>query len=46
MKPESNLFEDEMTLKVEFPLTVTSDIVKKLIKLDDTKNYLFNTMYI
>ena len=46
MKPESNLFEDEMTLKVEFPLTVTSDIVKKLIKLDDSKSYLFNTMYI
>ena len=46
MKPESNLFEDEMTLKVEFPLTVTSDTVKKLIKLDDSKSYLFNTMYI
>ena len=46
MKPESNLFEDEMTLKVEFPLTVTSDIVKKLIKLDDSKSYLFNTMYV
>jgi ATP-dependent Lon protease len=46
MKPESNLFEDEMTLKVEFPLTVTSDTVKKLIKLDDSKSYLFNTMYV
>lgn len=46
MKPESNLFESEMTLKVEFPLTVTTDIIKKLIKLEDSKNYLFNTMYI
>jgi len=32
MKPDSKLFEQEMTLKVEFPYTVTSDIVKKLIK--------------
>ena len=35
MKPDSKLFEQEMTLKVEFPYTVTSDIVKKLIKKDE-----------
>ena len=32
MKPDSNLFEGEMTLKVEFPYNVTKDIVDKLIK--------------
>jgi ATP-dependent Lon protease len=35
MKPDSTLFEKEMTLKVEFPYTVTTDIVKKLIKKDE-----------
>jgi ATP-dependent Lon protease len=46
MKPESNLFENEMTLKVEFPLTVTTEVLNKLIKQDDNKSYLFNTMYV
>jgi ATP-dependent Lon protease len=32
MKPETNLFEQEITLKVEFPFTVTKAIVDKLIK--------------
>jgi len=32
MKPGSNLFEKDMELTVEFPFTVTTDIVKKLIK--------------
>ncbi len=32
MKPGSNLFEEDMSLKVEFPFTVTNDIVDKLIK--------------
>jgi ATP-dependent Lon protease len=32
MKPGSNLFEQDMSLKVEFPFTVTKDVVDKLIK--------------
>ena len=32
MKPGSNLFEEDMSLKVEFPFTVTKQIVDKLIK--------------
>ena len=32
MKPGSNLFEGEMSLKVEFPFKVTKDVVDKLIK--------------
>ena len=47
MKPETKLFEDEMSLTVQFPYTVTKDIVKKIIKNDDSdKSYLFRTMYI
>ena len=41
MKPDSKLFEQEMTLKVEFPYTVTSDIVKKLIKKDEKSNTVY-----
>ena len=45
MKPESKIFEKEMSLKVEFPFTVTNDIVSKLIKRDQMSN-LLKTMYI
>ncbi len=32
MKPGSNLFEQDMSLKVEFPFTITKEVVDKLIK--------------
>ena len=32
MKPDTNLFDQDMSLKVEFPFTVTREIVDKLIK--------------
>ena len=32
MKPDTNLFNEDMSLQVEFPFTVTKDIVDKLIK--------------
>jgi ATP-dependent Lon protease len=35
MRPESNLFEEDMSLKVAFPFTVTKDIIDKLIKKTD-----------
>jgi ATP-dependent Lon protease len=35
MRPDSNLFEEDMSLKVTFPFTVTNDIVDKLIKKTD-----------
>ena len=37
MKPNSNLFEEDMSLKVEFPYTVTKDVVDKLIKNEKDK---------
>ena len=36
MKPDSNLFDKEKSIKVEFPFTVTSEIVEKLIKKNNT----------
>jgi ATP-dependent Lon protease len=35
MRPDSNLFEEDMSLKVQFPFTVTKDIVDKLVKKSD-----------
>jgi ATP-dependent Lon protease len=46
MKPETNLFETEMSLKVEFPFKVTKDIVDKLIKLDNKMNPSLHMLYV
>ena len=48
MRPGANLFEGEMSLKVEFPFKVTKDIVDKLIKKDDEamSRYIRDTLYI
>jgi ATP-dependent Lon protease len=45
MKPGSNLFEEDMALKVDFPFTVTKDIVDKLIKKDKDTTSL-NGLYV
>ena len=47
MKPDSKLFEKEMSLKVEFPYTVTNDIINKIIKKDkNDMSSVFNTLYV
>jgi len=43
MRPGSNLFEEDMSLKVQFPFTVTKDIVDKLVKKSD--NALSPSLY-
>jgi len=43
MKPGTILFEQEMSLKVEFPMTVANDVVDKLIKKD--KDELSKSLY-
>ena len=45
MKPDSSLFEKDMTLKVEFPYTVTTEVVSKMIKRDELSNVL-KSLYI
>ena len=37
MKPDTNLFEEDMSLKVEFPFSVTINVVDKLLKHDGSK---------
>ena len=46
MKPDSNLFEDEMSLEVKFPFEVTTEIVNKLIKQDKEINVSARMLYI
>jgi ATP-dependent Lon protease len=41
MKPDSNLFEEDMALKVEFPFTVTKNIADKLIKKEKENMTLY-----
>jgi len=45
MRPGSNLFEGEMSLKVEFPYKVTKEIVDKLIKKEAENNSALWSMY-
>jgi ATP-dependent Lon protease len=46
MKPGSNLFEGDMSLKVEFPYNVTKDIVDKLIKKEQENFSALYSMYV
>lgn len=46
MKPGTNLFEEDMSLKVEFPFKVTKDIVDKLIKTENTNISAIYSMYL
>jgi ATP-dependent Lon protease len=46
MKPGTNLFEESMTLKVEFPFKVTTDIVDKLITKEKEDNTSLRGMYV
>ena len=43
MRPGSNLFEEDMSIKVTFPFTVTRDIVDKLVKTN--KDAMSSALY-
>jgi len=45
MKPDTNLFDQDMSLKVEFPFTVTKDIVDKLIKKEKEDDKTMLSLY-
>jgi ATP-dependent Lon protease len=46
MKNGKNLFEEDMSLKVEFPFTVTKDIVDKLIKRTNDNTSAMYSLYV
>ena len=46
MKPGSNLFDEQKSLVVEFPFTVTKDIVDKLITKERNDNMAIRGMYV
>jgi len=45
MKPDSNLFGKDLSLKVTFPFTVSIDVIDKLIKRDENTS-IYKNMYI
>lgn len=45
MKPNSNLFDNVKTIDFQFPLTLTSEIITKLIQKKDVENESFRFMY-
>jgi ATP-dependent Lon protease len=45
MKPGTNLFESEMSLRVSFPMTITNEIVDKLIK-NNKEMGVWHNMYL
>ena len=45
MKTDNNLFEKDMAIKVEFPMTITRDVVDKLIKNDKENISALYSMY-
>ena len=46
MKPDTNLFDEDMSLKVEFPFTVTKEIVDKLIKKEKEDDKPMLSLYL
>ncbi len=46
MKPGTNLFKKEMTLDVSFPLTVTTEVVDKLLKRNEGIDPSLRMMYL
>ena len=46
MKPNSQLFKEEKSLEVQFPFTVTTEIVDKLIKSTDKVEKTYLNFYI
>jgi ATP-dependent Lon protease len=46
MRPNVNLFDEDMTIKVEFPFIVTRDVVDKLIKVNKDSKGVIHSMYV
>jgi hypothetical protein len=45
MKPGENLFEEDLSIKIEFPLIITEKILKELIKNKNTSDEKWKLMY-
>ena len=46
MKPDTNLFEEDMSLKVQFPFTITKELVDKLIKKESENISALYSIYV
>ena len=46
MRPGTKLFDDNSSLLVEFPLTITRDLVDKMVKKQDEDNHFHHSFYL
>ena len=46
MKPGAKLFDDNLCIKVEFPLEITKDLVDKLVKKQEEDNVYHHSLYL
>ena len=46
VKPNTKIFEDQITLDMVFPLTITKELIDKLIKIDKQVNMSLQSLYI
>ena len=45
MRAGENLFEDDLAIKVEFPMKITTEVVDKVIKINEEDNKTHVSMY-
>ncbi len=46
IKPDTQMFEGEVSLNINFPVTITKEMVDKLIKMNKDDNMSFRSLYI
>ena len=46
MKPNTNLFENDIKIKVEFPCHITKDMIDNLLKISNNTNESYKSMYV
>jgi ATP-dependent Lon protease len=46
MKPNTNLFANDIKIKVEFPCHITKDMIDNLLKISNNTNESFKSMYV
>ena len=39
MKPEDNIFKKDLDVNIKFPITINNELIDKLIKQEESKNW-------
>ena len=46
VRPNTQMFEGEISMDIQFPLTITKNIIEKLIKLNKEENTTYKSFYV